>query len=166
MGMYTALYALDSATESDVRTKPAGIQAVVLENSIEAPGGSLDLDKNWHGLHFLLTGTAWDGEYPLSFICTGGEELGGDLGYGPARLVNAEDVVLLKVELDKRSGEDIRKAFSKSAFKAAEIYPDIWDYDDETEDELAQEFAEAFGLLREFVDRAATAGHSILVALT
>jgi hypothetical protein len=28
----------------------------------------LDLDKAWHGLHFLLTGTAWEGTPPLDFI--------------------------------------------------------------------------------------------------
>jgi hypothetical protein len=41
------------------------------EEEGEDPGGSLDIDKAWHGLHFLLTGTAWEGTSPLDFIVAG-----------------------------------------------------------------------------------------------
>ena len=43
-----------------------------------APGEQLDVDKAWHGLHFLLTGTADGGAEPASYLLTGGEELGDD----------------------------------------------------------------------------------------
>jgi hypothetical protein len=26
---------------------------------------SMDLDKSWHGIHYMLTGTAWEGTPPL-----------------------------------------------------------------------------------------------------
>src|SRR5215207_2984929 len=39
--------------------------------ALEADEGDLgeagDLEKAWHGIHFLLTGTAWEGDPPLSF---------------------------------------------------------------------------------------------------
>ena len=39
------------------------------------------LDKAWHGIHYLLTGSAWEGELPLGFICQGGSAVGDiDLG--------------------------------------------------------------------------------------
>src|SRR5579872_4450187 len=31
-------------------------------------GKAIDIDKAWHGIHYLLTGTAWAGSAPLSFI--------------------------------------------------------------------------------------------------
>jgi hypothetical protein len=46
-------------------------------------GDELEVDKAWHGLHFLLTGSAWEGSFPLNFIVAGGQEVGDDLGYGP-----------------------------------------------------------------------------------
>jgi hypothetical protein len=28
----------------------------------EGEGDVVDLDKTWHGIHYLLTGTAWEGD--------------------------------------------------------------------------------------------------------
>ena len=36
---------------------------------------NLDLDKAWEPLHFLLTGTALEGEEPACYLARGGEEL-------------------------------------------------------------------------------------------
>lgn len=52
----------------------------------------VDLDKSWHGLHFLFTGTAWEGEEPACFLVLGGEGIGNDVGYGPARVLMPDDV--------------------------------------------------------------------------
>lgn len=43
------------------------------ELSEEAQGEDLDLDKAWHGLHYVLTGTAAQGEEPWGYLLTGGE---------------------------------------------------------------------------------------------
>ncbi|MGE3908388.1 MAG: DUF1877 family protein, partial [Chloroflexota bacterium] len=46
----------------------------------------LELEKNWHALHWLLTGSKWEGEPPLNFIVLGGAGIGDvDVGYGAAR---------------------------------------------------------------------------------
>jgi hypothetical protein len=56
----------DDADEDDERTAHA----------------ELDGDKAWHGIHFLLTGTAGEGTPPLDFIVRGGQEVGDiDVGY-------------------------------------------------------------------------------------
>lgn len=56
--------------------------------SIVPDDSVLDLG-HWHGLHFLLTGSDWEGEPPANFLL-----LGGDLlpesdrdGYGPPRII-------------------------------------------------------------------------------
>src|SRR5215212_1257503 len=42
-----------------------------------------DLEKMWHGLHFLFTGTLSEGEEPACYLQRGGEEIGDpdELGY-------------------------------------------------------------------------------------
>ena len=53
------------------------------DTHIPAPTEEIDLDKSWHGIHFLLTGAAWEGERPLNFLILGGEEVGDiDVGHG------------------------------------------------------------------------------------
>jgi hypothetical protein len=164
--MICTLYALDTATENDLRSDPSKVEALVMESGDVAPGEIFELEKSWHAMHFMLTDSVWEGDYPLSFICKGGEDLGEDLGYGPARLITADDVAILKSKLDKRSANDVRKAFSGSVFNANEIYPHGWDYDDQTEKEMAEEYGQFFELMKDFVDNAASARHSILVSLT
>ena len=59
----------------------------------DGEGIETDLDKAWHGIHYLLTGTAWAGAEPLNFIVCGGTEVGDiDVGYGPARVFSSNDV--------------------------------------------------------------------------
>jgi hypothetical protein len=46
------------------------------DEDIEDPHADLDVDKAWHGIHYLLTGTAWEGDPPLDFIVKGGSQVG------------------------------------------------------------------------------------------
>ena len=46
----------------------------------------VDLDKAWHGVHWLLTGSAEESSGPASDAILGGEPVGEDLGYGPAQI--------------------------------------------------------------------------------
>lgn len=41
-------------------------------------GEEIDVDKSWHLIHFLLTGQAEGGEWPLCFILQGGTHDGPD----------------------------------------------------------------------------------------
>src|SRR5215203_4027303 len=60
---------------------------------IPSPVEEIDLDKSWHGIHYLLTKTAWAGEPPLSFLVLGGAEVGDiDVGYGTARAFRSDEV--------------------------------------------------------------------------
>jgi hypothetical protein len=38
----------------------------------------VDLDKAWHGLHFLFTGASDGGDEPACYLLSGGEEVGED----------------------------------------------------------------------------------------
>jgi len=46
---------------------------------------AVELDKAWHGIHYLLTGGAEPNGTLASKVIMGGENIGPDLGYGPAQ---------------------------------------------------------------------------------
>ncbi|HVH36263.1 MAG TPA: YfbM family protein [Tahibacter sp.] len=59
------------------------------ENPFE---GQIGLDKSWHAIHYVLTGTAGPDGSVLGDAILGGREIGPDLGYGRARLLPADRV--------------------------------------------------------------------------
>ena len=122
----------------------------------------LEIDKAWHGLHFLLTGTAWEGSFPLNFIVAGGEEVGDDLGYGPARALRSQDVTKVDAALDPLTSDELRPRFDANRMSELEIYPFGWSHDPDGELQYLLEF---YGELRAFVRRTAERGHGLLVYL-
>lgn len=126
------------------------------------PEPDLDLDKAWHGIHYLLTGTAWEwGEEPAGAAILGGDVIGEDNGYGPARLLRPEAVRAIAAALDALSVEELRARFDPDAMAAADIYPNIWGTDDEFDNYLAPYFTE----LRRFYAAAAANGQAVLLAI-
>lgn len=100
-------------------------------------GAETDLDKAWHGIHYLLTGTAWEGAEPLNFILCGGAEVGDvDVGYGPARVFQSEDVKNIATALSGLDDGALRERFNPDEMMSLEIYPEIWDRAPEDDDTL------------------------------
>ena len=123
------------------------------------------MDKAWHAIHFLLTGTAWGGDPPLNFIAAGGTEIGDDLGYGPARGLTSAEVRTLASALKALPRDSLLQRFDPAALTAAEIYPDIWDRAPE-EDDTRGYVAEYYEQLRSFILDAAAAGEALLISIT
>jgi hypothetical protein len=119
---------------------------------------SLDLEKSWHVLHYLLTGSASEAPAPLGNAILGGSEIGDDLGYGPSRFLTPEQVREVSSALSSISKEDLANRFDLEAMMAANIYP----VRDESELGLAQEY---FGELSRFYAAAAAAGNAMLLYL-
>jgi hypothetical protein len=53
---------------------------------------ALDLQQSWHVLHYLLCGEAYQGEAPADTLLSG-DEIGPDMGYGPARYVTPDETL-------------------------------------------------------------------------
>ncbi len=127
---------------------------------INLQGGSdengLNLEKSWHVLHYLLTGKAEEAPAPLGNAILGGTEIGGDLGYGPARFLTPPQVREVAAALAPISSDDLAKRFNLEAMMAARIYP----VRDESELELAQE---CFQQLSQYYADAAAAGNAMLL---
>ncbi|MBD1944178.1 YfbM family protein [Coleofasciculus sp. FACHB-712] len=91
----------------------------------------LDIDKAWHGIHFLLTGTKYEGETPLVNVVMGGSPLDDpdnpQFDYGPACFLIPEEVQEVAEALSQISEADLQARFHPSALSAANIYPNIWE---------------------------------------
>jgi hypothetical protein len=122
----------------------------------------LSLEKAWHGLHYLLTGSAKRGKEPLCFLNQGGCSVGRALAYGRPRLLGSEFVQQLDVALQGISDDTLWGRFDAARFTAEGIYPFIWD---EPEDQLRDEYLDYFHRLKTFVNRAATRGGEMLVVV-
>jgi hypothetical protein len=124
-----------------------------------------DLDKAWHGIHFLLTGSDWGGDPPLNFLVAGGTPVGDiDVGYGPARVFRSTEVAEIHKALGGLQEDDLRKRFQPDVMMKKDIYPTIWDRDPKDDDALGY-LLEYFAVLKKFVSDAADKGLGIVVTL-
>lgn len=124
-----------------------------------------DLDKAWHGIHFLLTQTADAGEAPLNFICAGGRDVGDvDVGYGPARAFTSAEVRTLNQALAPLDAVFLKSRFDPGRMMELDIYPSIWDRPPGQDDTLGY-CCEYFGVLKTFVADAARRNVGMLVYL-
>lgn len=124
----------------------------------------LDIDKAWHGIHYLLTGTAWEGSAPLNFLLAG-EPLGDvDVGYGPALSYLADEVRAIAAALQPITADTLRPRFDRDDMMASEIYPQIWDRDPASDDTLGY-LLEHYETLRAFVIETAELGAGLIVYL-
>src|SRR5262245_20022041 len=73
-----------------------------------------DLEGVWHGLHFLFTGTAWEGEEPAGYLIRGGEEIGNadELGYYVLQALSPARVEQFSAFLRRLSREELERRFN------------------------------------------------------
>lgn len=133
---------------------------------------NVDLDKAWEPLHFLLTGTALEGEEPACYLARGGEELAEQLddeesAYSSIRVLTPERVAAFDRHLSSLTIDELRRRFDVNRMVELRIYakrrrtkapPD----DDRTLDHLI----EAFEDLRTFVRETAASGAGAIAYLT
>lgn len=158
MGMVWMGFRRDDATAREILADEERI-AELLES--DPDDTSVDIDKAWHGIDWLLTGGDEAADTALASAVFGGEEIGADLGYGPARLLAAADVRAVADALRELDGDTLRRRFDPDAMNAAELYPEgLWDEDDAVDYVLSH-----FDALRAFYLTAADADESVVQLL-
>jgi hypothetical protein len=151
------------AVLDDPSTVDALLYGDVDDDDAEMPEPELDLGKSWHALHYLLTGTAWDtGAGAAGAAILGGDEIGNDGGYGPARVLDPDLVRTVAAALDAVDPETLNARFDADAMAAAQIYPNIWTRGATAVNDFSADFAE----LRRFYRAAADNGQAVLLAIT
>lgn len=122
----------------------------------------LDIDKNWHGLHFLLTDSGSLGATqvlgPLGNVVLGGTPTKWEASYGPVRFLTPREVKEVADALAQLNEEDLRRRYDSEAFLAADIYPQGWD-----QTSLDYLMA-AFCQVRDFFKQAAEEGNVVLLS--
>jgi hypothetical protein len=132
------------------------------------PESHLDLDTAWQPLHFLLTGTAWEGEEPACYLVRGGEELvEDDLGYSSIRALTPDQMSRFDDFLRKLSHDSLRQRFDYPSMVALEIYskPRAAEEARSHDDEVPR-LLEVFDALQSFVSITARRGDGAIVYLT
>ncbi len=131
----------------------------------DAAFADLDIDKSWHALHFLMTGSALESRGNRGFLVAGGQEIGDeDVGYGPARGVTNAEVRAIAAELERVTPATLRVAYEANAMNAADIYPGGWPRDPE-EAHFTDYFADYFEQMKDFIAGAAKEGEALVVYL-
>lgn len=135
----------------------------------EAQGEYIDLDKAWHGLHYLLTGTAWSSQEPACYLVAGGEQIGDeeehDIGYGTARLLSPVQVAAFASVVAILTPAEIQKRLNPQEMTRLEIYPEVWS-------RVSQDAQDNYGYLVEyatelqgFLGRAADQQRAVVIYL-
>ena len=124
----------------------------------------LKLDKEWHGVHYLLSGSAEPGPTLLSQAVMGGTALGADdegfSGYGPARYFTAAQVGEIAAAMSSPQFESQAAArFDPEKMTELEIYPG-WESSED-----AEWVMDAFRRVRDFYSDAANKGRAIVTCL-
>jgi hypothetical protein len=123
-----------------------------------------DLDKAWHGIHFLLAGEPWGGALPASTLLIGGKPIGDvDLGYGPARALTPDEVRAFHAHVAAISPDAFDARFDAKSLLDGKVYPTIWDRDLNGEPDGRPYLNEYFQILKDFLARAVEQGDGVIL---
>jgi hypothetical protein len=125
-----------------------------------ADGTPVDVGLTWHGIHFLLNGSAWGGSGALFDAVLGGTPVGDPSSYEPIRYVSPAQVAAVASVLP--TAEELTARFTHKALRQAEIYPDAaW----EKADALTEFLLPSYATLKDFFTWAASRGEAVLITL-
>jgi len=93
-----------------------------------ADGGErVVLNKAWHAIHFVLTGSRLGGEAPLNFLVDEGTPVGEvDVGYGPARVLKSDQVRHIAAALARIDPDEVARRVDLKQLDQEVIYPGDW----------------------------------------
>lgn len=120
-----------------------------------------DVDKAWQGIHFLLTGSDWEGEGPLAFILHGGREIDEDLGYGSPHGFTAKEVKEIDAALKGVDEEALYERADPKEFTKNEIYPQGF-WESESKEECISYALDNLRDLKKFVSETAQSGRALI----
>lgn len=169
MGMISMLISISAEDCAKLSKHPERMEEFLFpDDDLDSSGNeTVDLDKMWHALHFLLSGEAWEGQAPGSQVIMGGEATGPDLGYGPPGLISPSEVSTINTFLQTLPADYIQQKFDPQLLGQNEIYPNIWGGMDA--DETGEMIDELQGYLDElsaFYRKAAENGWGVITYLS
>ncbi len=128
---------------------------------------ALALDKSWHILHYVFTGNIGPVGSPGDALMTG-DDLGGDMGYGPPRLHGPEDTRKFADFLEALDPDKLQARLNYRAMNEIGVYSMPMGPGSEAEFEsgIRREVASYFPRLRDYVVQMAEKKNGLLMWLT
>lgn len=154
MGMAGCFAAVDAPTLERLRASPDEVEAFLFPDDGDSePEHYAEVDKAWHGIHYLLAGDADFVDTPAGWAVMGGREIGEDMGYGPARWLDPEQVRRVAAALPDVEAFSAR--YAPEALARNGVYPDvIWLRDgDEAREYLVENYAPLLAFYRDAAAR-------------
>ncbi|BDA70001.1 hypothetical protein CAL7716_041670 [Calothrix sp. PCC 7716] len=136
--------------------------------SKEYKNSELYIDKSWHLIHFLLTGSAWNGNETLRNLTIGGEKLCEPkfTPVGDSVRYLLPNQVLATYELVKNiTSDELWSRFNAKAATDAYIYP-IGFWSESSEEFIKEYVLDYFEKLKHFFKTGAEENQAILIWLT
>ncbi|MEM6586593.1 MAG: YfbM family protein [Pseudomonadota bacterium] len=163
MGMVWIARQADENEVAAVRSDPDSVMDFLdPEDWDTAP--IIDLDKEWHALHFLLTQSAGPTSDPLSLVLGNHEEIGEDVGYGPAFLISAKSVKAFSEAVQTIDEAALKQRYDTKAMVAQQVYLGE-SYDHEGEQGL-EFLTDRLNELRDFAAKATAGGFGLIAVIT
>ena len=125
----------------------------------------LDIDKMWDALHFVLTGVSCIEPIknnPLSEAVVGVFSIDGIEEY--ISYIEKSRIKDIVFALDNFDIEKALETFSMEECKEAELYPNIWGYEEET-DEIKEEIMDYFQDMKDFYKQVLEEDGNVLVTI-
>ncbi|MDO4765366.1 MAG: YfbM family protein [Eubacteriales bacterium] len=136
----------------------------IIEEWNEKEETLLDIDKMWDVLHFVLTGV--DSSAPIEGDALS-EAIVGEVSIDSEEFIAYSSKERLPAIIDALEHFDIESAlenFSMEKCKAAGLYPNIWDYEEETE-EIMEEITDYLEGMKAFYKEVAAREGNVMVTI-
>ena len=118
------------------------------------------LNKAWHAIHYVLTGSRLGGEEPLNFLVDEGTPVGEvDVGYGPARALTSGQVRRIAAALAPIEPEDVARRVDLTKFDEEAIYPGNWQRNGMGVEYVVSNYRE----MRDLITRLAEQGQGLIL---
>lgn len=158
MSMTANLVKVSIEQLAEVRSDPSQVGPLVMDviHGNMAGDSILDLYKSWNALHVLLN----DGEPGAEANAVmGGQPIGEDLGYGPARILNEDEVASIAAGLAKISQSEFESRFDVGKME------DVYSFHADEAEQEWQVLADLFGELKTFYATAAEQSSGMILFL-
>lgn len=163
MGMIGNYYMADEETVRSIQNGALSVEDLIYdENDDVDEEASLDIDKAWNAIHFVLTGEAEleDNHSLLAKVVLGGTPVNEeDVGYGPALLITAEEVRQIAEAIQPIGREAFGERFHVAEMLENEVYPVMPDEDEEGFFEYVWDY---FTAVQAFFQNASSQGKCVL----
>lgn len=165
MGMHANYQLLNDKDLTELKNLDKDEIFEIVEDMNEESEVLLDIDKMWDVLHFVLTGVDSSKPIrnnPLSEAIVGVDSIEDISEY--IAYIEKERVNEIVLALENFDFEKAMENFSMEKCKKANLYPDIWDYEEELE-EIKEELTEHFENMKEFYKKILDLNENVLVTI-